>query len=301
MSQGGRAMLSAEDLGELLQEMNAVTARLQASHETLQREVARLNRELREANESLERSRRLAALGEMAAGIAHEIRNPLGAIALSAQALERGVEDARERARIARRIVEGVRGLDAIVRDVLSFARDLRPRICPIDARALLDGVVQSVCVGELARGVDVEVRVEGSGEIAADGGLLRQALINIARNALEALARVGHERRLVLSSLEEGEVCVLRVSDSGTGIDARTLERMFNPFFTTRASGTGLGLAIVHRIVDAHRGQVRVRSGEDSELGRGTTFEIRLPRRIEAGRERPEITVRGAGLEHAA
>lgn len=291
--------LSAGDLAEILREVGEVTARLHASHEALQREVARLRAELGEANERLQRSRRLAALGEMAAGIAHEIRNPLGAIALSARTLERGVDDAGERSAIARRIGDGVRGLDAIVRDVLNFARDLRPRGEAIDAEDLLRRVAQVACVGDLGEGVRLEIEAGDGVEVWGDPGLLTQALVNVARNALEAMAEIaGGQRALRMSARREGASAVLSVSDSGGGIDEGTLDRMFNPFFTTRASGTGLGLAIVHRIVDAHGGAIRVRTGVEAEFGRGTTFEVRL---AAGGRETGHITVLRTGLEHAA
>lgn len=299
----GAGGLSAGDLAEILREVGEVTARLHDSHEALQREVARLRAELGEANENLQRSRRLAALGEMAAGIAHEIRNPLGAIALSARMLEQGVDDASERSMIARRIGDGVRGLDAIVRDVLSFARDLKPRREAIDAEDFLRRVAQCVCVGELGESVRLEIDAEReSGQpisVWGDPGMLTQALVNVARNALEAMEEVPAGARVLrLTAARDGASAAICVSDSGPGIDGETLDRMFNPFFTTRASGTGLGLAIVHRIIDAHGGSIRVRTGAEAELGRGTTFEIRL---AAGGREMEPITVIRAGLEHAA
>lgn len=300
----GVGSLTTADLGELMGEMNAATVRLQASHEALQHEVGRLGAELQDANERLHRSRRLAALGEMAAGIAHEIRNPLASIGLDARLLLDAGDDPDERRELGGRIGRAVRRMDAIVRDVLSFARDLKPRVMAIDGGVLLERAIQGV--GAAAHGVEVRSEVLGSPVIMGDEGLLTQALVNLVSNALEAMEEAGGERVLCLR-LSGGQAgCVLEVSDTGGGVDPATLDRMFNPFFTTRASGTGLGLAIVHRIVDAHGGRIRVRTGEDAAMGRGTTFEIHLvPASGGAANpdvgEIPSITVRGTDLEHAA
>lgn len=317
-NQHGNRALCAADLAELMGEFNAVTDRLHASHAALQREVARLNRELDEANERLHRTRRLAALGEMAAGIAHEVRNPLAAIGLNVRLIERSAGVDEESRVLARRTGEAVLGLDAIVRDVLSFARDLKPRIERVDAEALVERVLQVALAGPEGEGVAVEWdrRELAALELWCDGGMLSQALLNVVRNGLEAMAEVD-SRVLRIGAGMEGDAARIEVSDSGTGIDEATLDRMFNPFFTTRASGTGLGLAIVHRIVDAHEGRIEVRSGERSAMGRGTSFGIYIPMVSEDGEAREDSGARGedssgdgcltpvtvvrAGLEHAA
>ncbi len=311
-SNDNTAAMNASDLVELMGEFNAVTGRLQESHAALQGEVARLNRELDEANERVQRSRRLAALGEMAAGIAHEVRNPLAAIGLNARLIERGENVGEESRELARRTGEAVRAVDAIVRDVLSFSRDLRPRVEREDAIAMVERVLRAALVGE-----EVEVEMDRAGlgglELWCDGGMLSQAMLNVVRNALEAIAEVGQSGVLRIGARMDGRFAIIEISDSGTGIDGATLDRMFNPFFTTRASGTGLGLAIVHRIIDAHEGEIAVRSGELAALGRGTSFEIRIPVLEEnnvdvVGARSPEdepictpVTVVKTGLEHAA
>ncbi|MEM9372764.1 MAG: histidine kinase dimerization/phospho-acceptor domain-containing protein, partial [Planctomycetota bacterium] len=133
------ASLSASDLAELMASFNEVTSRLEQTHGQLRGEVRRLSEELREANEALQRSRRLAALGEMAAGIAHEVRNPLGSIGLYASMLEEDLHDRPECRGVAVKIGSAVRGLDAVVGDVLSFAREIRVRSCPGHPRELLE------------------------------------------------------------------------------------------------------------------------------------------------------------------
>jgi signal transduction histidine kinase len=275
---------------------NEVTARLEATHAQLRGEVGRLNQELREANERLRRSERLAELGEMAAGIAHEIRNPLGAIGLYSEMLAKdlaplggGAEGAP--AGVARRIGSEVRRLDAIVRDVLSFARELRVRAEPISPCDLFEAAVDSPrSGGDGGRGAVFEradLLPGRPGVVWCDRSLGLQALLNIVENAWQAMgeraggAIVLDAKRVTVrgggGAARAGVALVVR--DAGPGIEAGVLERMFNPFFTTRQAGTGLGLAIVHRIVDAHGGGVVVRNNRELEPGaRGVTVELHFP-----------------------
>ena len=274
------AALSQADLSQLFAAFNDVTVKLQDTHEKLTGEVARLQGELRRANDELERSRRLAALGEMAAGIAHEIRNPLASLGLYAEMLEADLPQGREH-EVASKIVCAVHGLDAVVNDVLTFSREMRP-----------EPVLQSsedvfACAIDSCRDVlgGVPIAIDGDVPIEADSTLLQQALVNLIRNAADAVLEVeAGERSIKLDARQtvtaDGDTAVaLAVGDTGPGIPDEVRERMFNPFFTTRAAGTGLGLAIVHRIVDAHGGAVRVvnRPATPKDSG-GATIEILLP-----------------------
>lgn len=277
----GRASggVSAGELAELMSAFTAVTGRLEQTHEVLRQEVARLQGELHRANEQIERSRRLAALGEMAAGIAHEIRNPLGSIRLYAAMLEEDLADRPKERSMAGKIAAAVRGLNGVVGDVLSFARELRVAAVGVGSHAALVRAAEAAWF-ERANGVEVVGPTGPDVEVAADAELLHQALVNVVRNALEAmtLSRAcegGH--RLALEVVTGGDgFAGLVVSDTGDGLSAEVVERMFNPFFTTRAQGTGLGLAIVHRILDAHGG--RVVAGNVPQ-GRGARVELWLPR----------------------
>jgi signal transduction histidine kinase len=295
--------LSPSDLAELMSAFNEVTAKLERTHAQLRAEVRRLSTELRDANEALQRSKRLAALGEMAAGIAHEVRNPLGSIGLYARMLEQDLADRPACRGVAVKIGAAVRGLDAVVGDVLTFSREIRPRAMPAEAGEVLDRAVDA-CRAELG---DV-VREDAAGGpvvFECDPGLLHQALVNVLRNAGEANRAVG--RAVVRVGARVGVVdpadpdpvgaVVVRVRDEGDGVTREVIERMFNPFFTTRAAGTGLGLPIVHRIVDAHGGRVVVMNNSDSEPGApGATVELRLP--LRAARPSAEVVVRrGVGL----
>jgi signal transduction histidine kinase len=282
--------LSPGDLAELLGAFNDVTSRLQSTHERLHAEVARLTEELRRANEEIERSRRLAALGEMAAGIAHEVRNPLASIRLYARMLGDDLADRpAERATVVK-IDSAAKGLSAIVDDLLMFAREFKPRAEFVSAGDLIESAV-SACREELVPGFDaVEIRfdVDPEANVSADRALACRALVNVVRNAVEAMVEAGSPtRRLTLRASVDGDSqdVAIDVTDTGPGVPPEVVARMFNPFFTTRAHGTGLGLAIVHRIVEAHGGRVRVEAVTDGPSGRvnGTRVRLSIP---SAGRQ---------------
>lgn len=287
---------SAGELAELIGAFNEVTGRLQATHDQLRGEVARLTRELGEANQQLERSRRLAALGEMAAGIAHEVRNPLGSIRLYARMLEQDLADRAAERDIVRRIDAAAKGLNNVVGDVLAFAREVK--ICPerLGVKDVLEKALDACRHEGLSRWDDIRVSWAGvpeDAEIEADSGLLHQALVNVLRNAIEAVTEKSGAGRLklefrpaalVLGEGRQAPAAAITISDSGAGISDEVLKRMFNPFFTTRRAGTGLGLAIVHRIMDAHGGRVAARNNAEG----GATFELIFPVNQPAGGPEP-------------
>ncbi|MCC7205443.1 MAG: GHKL domain-containing protein, partial [Phycisphaeraceae bacterium] len=258
------------------------TENLQKSHEGLQAQVARLREELASTNAQLQRSKRLAALGEMAAGISHEIRNPLAAIGLYARMLVEdlpALQGSQACQDVAGKIASAVRSLNAVVGDVLNFARELTPKRKHIEASDLLTGAIEDQAPAVVACGVSVQRLDQRQGDVPlwADPQLMHQALVNLIRNAVEAMAEKQggtplRERILTLDARRQGDSTLLIVRDTGPGIPAEVLERIFNPFFTTRSTGTGLGLAIVHRIVDAHDGAIAV--AQDG----GAVFEIALP-----------------------
>lgn len=273
-----------EDLSQIILAYNQVTENLQRSHEALRAQVARLQDQLASADAQLQRSRRLAALGEMAAGIAHEVRNPLAAIQLYAgmliedlAGLSQGVLPDPQASIVlgldnARKISAAVRGLDGIVGDVLSFSREIRPRPRLVAVGDLFDRVVHAQQPAIDAAGVDVCRDAAGDDlPVRVDPDLLQQALVNLVRNAVEAMADAS-DRRLTLSARVDDACVMLGVRDTGPGVADEVIDRIFNPFFTTRHTGTGLGLAIVHRIIDAHAGAITVRNEG------GAVFEIRLP-----------------------
>ena len=299
--------VSPAELAELMSVFNQVTARLEGTHESLRGEVQRLQEELRDANEQLHRSKRLAALGEMAAGIAHEVRNPLGSIGLYARMLEQDLDDRPDERGIATKIAAAVRGLDGVVNDVLSFSRELRLNVELVEAGDLLDRALETCWTAEplIADGVRVvqrDTRKRGGirnglrTRLRCDPHLMHQALVNIIRNALQAMAETdtppgGHELTLDVGPVRDGEgkaMFGIAVSDSGPGVPQEVIDRMFNPFFTTRKTGTGLGLAIVHRIVDAHGGRIHVANNSSHPpTSRGATVRVLVPERAGSKQEK--------------
>lgn len=260
------------DLAEIIGAYNQVTDRLQRSHEMLTEEVRRLSAELASANTALQRSRRLAALGEMAAGIAHEIRNPLAAIQLYAELLESDLGHMPEQYDVLQRIVSAVRGLNAIVTDVLHFSRDMPVRPVAAPASELFQRAVESMAPVIAAAHINVHDDVSPhTPPVYHDPDLLHRALVNLIRNATEAMPE-GGTLTLAADADTDSDAARLTVRDTGPGINPDAIDRIFNPFFTTRAAGTGLGLAIVHRVIDAHGGAIAVHND------RGAVFTLTLP-----------------------
>jgi two-component system sensor histidine kinase FlrB len=220
------------------------------------------------------RNERLAAMGEMAAGLAHQLRTPLAAALLYAGALENPRLQASERTRCGARVVERLQHLERLIRDMLTFARGEASGGESIPVSALLAEAVQ--VFEPLARRREVGFSVSDDSRGAAVSGnrkTLSAALLNLMENALDACAAGG---RIELGArLADGMVCI-RVRDNGRGMDAATQARLFEPFFTTRAEGTGLGLSVCHAIADLHGGSIGV---GDAPLG-GARFTVRLPAR---------------------
>jgi two-component system NtrC family sensor kinase len=234
-----------------------------------------------EREQRLIRSERLAAVGQIAAQITHEVRNPLSSIGLNAELLEEELEALpssaaqREEARaLVRAIVKEVDRLTEITEEYLQFARLPRPRL----EKERLGPMVRSLLdfmAGELSlRGITLESDLEAAEcSVAADEHQLRQALLNLVRNAAEAMPSGGRLRLSAKQTVDSSHV-VLEVADTGEGIDPEHVIKIFDPFFSTKKGGTGLGLALTQQIVNDHGGTIAVRS----ERGRGTTFTIGLP-----------------------
>jgi signal transduction histidine kinase len=258
-----------EELGRIIMAYSEVTERLQKSHEQLTLTVQKLRTELGEKDRQLERRKRLAALGEMAAGMAHEIRNPLGAIQLYASMLAGDVRAMPESARLVEKIAGGVRRMEDIVTKVLQFSRDLRVTLSPGDVAGLAGECVEHASTRAVSKGV--RLRLEGPATCPAryDRTMLAQAVLNLVLNAVDA---TPEGKAVTVAWGTEGARTFVRVSDEGPGVPVDAMDKIFNPFFTTKDDGTGLGLAIVHRVVEAHDGAITVRNTE----GSGAVFEVR-------------------------
>lgn len=254
-----------------------------------QLKVSTLNQELRQSLDTLAARQsefvareRMAALGELAATMAHEVRNPLGAIANCVSTLRRlmGQSVSPQEQQLLGIMGEEVQRLDELIHGLLDFARPAEPQPRPEPLESLVEEALSSALRSQGAQGslapVQVKRQVEPDLPLAlVDAQQLHMALSNLFTNALQAMplggdlqVRIEHERDAGASRLR------LSISDTGVGMTPEIQQRIFEPFFTTRAQGTGLGLPIVRRIIESHSGNVAV----ESALGLGTTFTVRLP-----------------------
>lgn len=227
--------------------------------------------ELVMATERAERAERMAALGRLAAGLAHEIRNPLGSIAGSVDLLRSARGLSPEDQKLCDIITREAGRLNDLVTDMMDLSRPRRPELGPVDVAQVAQDVV--ALAGRSGRSVsDVDVHYEGPSSLVvrADGAQLRQLVWNLVRNGVQA-SSAGKAVRVVLENLA-GAV-TLAVVDRGVGIDEEARARLFDAFFTTRSHGTGVGLAVVKRIADEHGFAIDVESG----AGQGATFRVNL------------------------
>ena len=260
---------------ELLEANRTATRKAQAAAEQL----AEANRNLREAEAAVRRSERLAALGQLSAGLAHELRNPLGTMKTSAEMLLQNVDSNHDVAReMAGFISSEVDRTNSLVTRFLDFARPLALRLEPTDLTQIIDQAVADV-EKHMPR-LDVKIYKNYSPDIPPflmDGQFVERVMYNLLLNAAQASppgSSITVNTRQLDGTVEIG------IIDRGSGIEPKHLENIFNPFFTTKATGVGLGLAIVSKIIDEHGGKVEV----DSVPGVGSTFRVYLPFRETAG-----------------
>jgi signal transduction histidine kinase len=272
------------DLATIISSYNEVTERLRASHEQLTREVSLLRDQLEEKNRELARKERLAALGEMAAGVAHEIRNPLAGIQLFASLLERDLADRPKAQELAAKISNGVGTLDGIVSDILAFAGRREVPLEPLRLAAEVAETLELVAPRRSALQATVHVDLEECNcVVQANPIQLQRALLNLLFNALDA-AGEGGEVWLDCREDDSAGYVHLSVGDNGPGVPAELAQKIFDPFFTAKETGTGLGLAIVHRIAESHGGSVRLSRRE----GGGAVFTLSLRSAAGAGGTTP-------------
>jgi two-component system, NtrC family, sensor histidine kinase HydH len=225
-----------------------------------------------DAVSELHDARRLAALGQFAAAIAHDIRTPLTSISMNVQILRRKLQlsdDDREHFDIA---LEELTRLDRSVAEILDFAKPVKLTAAAVDVGELIEATGRQLGRVLSGRGVAVEIEPTAPLTVHGDPQRLRQILTNLVDNAANA-SRPGAAVTLRAAATPDHQIAI-EVEDHGKGIGADDLPRIFEPFFTTRPDGTGLGLAIVHKLVRAHGGDIKVRSA----VGAGSTFTITLP-----------------------
>ncbi|MCH8157963.1 MAG: PAS domain-containing protein, partial [Nitrospinae bacterium] len=240
--------------------------------------------QLRRLEEEAQRNRRLRATGEMAAGIAHEIRNPLGSIELFSSLLKKDLAEDEEKRKLVEHISSSVRNMDRIISSLLLFAKSPQPSRQKCDLNQLIQELFNNST--EILVPANIRPVLDLGDEMIAngDGGLLKQVFINLIRNGIQAMPDGGELslRTQKGVGLEKSADCAdsyrqfitITVTDSGEGISEENLANVFNPFFTTKDQGTGLGLSISHNIIKAHQGTIDV----ESEEGRGTRFIMNIP-----------------------
>ncbi len=245
---------------------------------------ARLYEALRSSYAELERAQRdlidrerLAALGELSASIAHEVRNPLGVIFNSVGSLQRLLKPQGDVALLLDIVGEEADRLNRMVGDLLDYSRPVQPSLQPVPLRPLFEEALAAASqqAGPGAEHVSATVRVaDDAATVRADARLLRQALVNLFLNAYQAMPRSGRLDVRSSRALADGRPCAeIVVQDSGPGIPAEIVDKVFQPFFTTKATGTGLGLAVVRRIVEGHGGTIEL-----AQARAGAEFRLRLP-----------------------
>jgi len=212
----------------------------------------------------------LARLGEMAAVIAHEVKNPLAAVRGAIQVIGNRLPAGSREADVMADIIARIDTLNSLVKDLLLFARPPKPNLIALDVSGVLG--MTAMLLSQDGSHAGVQVRITGSaGPVMADAELLKIVFINLFVNSAQAMKGKGEIR---VSVAEENGSCLVVVADTGPGIPPEIRDRLFTPFVTTKARGTGLGLSTVKRLVEAHNGHVRA----DSTAGEGTRVTVRLP-----------------------
>ena len=262
---------SEEELRASNEELQATEEELRASNEELQA----TNEELIETQEQLIRSERLAAIGQLAGGVSHELRNPLGAIKNAVYYIK-GKLTKSELAEKEPRVLEFLDIVDdeidtsnKIINDLLGFSRVGKPAVMPTPVKKIIEDALARVHIPE---NVELNEKLgHDSKEVAVDAGQIQQVLVNVITNAVQAMPEGG---KMTISTRERNGFLELDITDTGNGISAENKGKIFEPLFTTRAKGIGLGLAVSRSIIDRHGGQIEAKSA----VGKGTTFTIRLP-----------------------
>jgi len=261
--------------GLLAQRERERSLELQRTAEGLEESFAKLQAQSERIiaiEEQLRRSEKLSTLGEMAAVLAHEIRNPLGSIRGTAEILRDDFQPGTPKHEFIEIQIKETERLNHVVEDFLRLARPQAAEMRRCSLREELETIVTLTANEARQRGIHLEFELPAD-ELAAtgDGEKLRQAFLNIVLNALQATPTGGS---VTITACHTNNTCEIRFSDTGPGIPAEVRERIFEPFFTTKPDGTGLGLAVTRKIIEAHHGVLII----DSENGTGTTVSVSLP-----------------------
>lgn len=261
------------DLSVILEAWQTATDRLQKTHEMLRDEVRRLSDELEIKNRELARKNRLADLGQMAAHVAHEVRNSMAPVTLYLSLLKRRVTNDAGCLGIMEKIETCFHALEATVTDLLQFTADREPVRERLEVRRFVSDLCETLSPQFEAQRIRPCLEISSGTTAVADPNMLRRALLNLVLNAVDAMPNGGD---LVVTAVNKNSGLELEVADTGPGISAEVRRRIFEPFFTTKTEGTGLGLAIVQRIAEAHGGHLDVTNCPEG----GAAFTLRIPAR---------------------
>jgi signal transduction histidine kinase len=244
--------------------------------ESTTRRLTEVYQELHRNFDQMKRAERLFAVGQLAAGLAHELRNPLGSLAGAAGILQRNANLDPRHQECLEIINKESQRLNRLLTEFLDFARPRPPKFQTVDIESLLNAVIQLAEHGVGRDGVELRKHTEPSlPPIEGDPEMLKQLLLNLVINAVQAMPDSGEV--LVSAALRDGKV-LISVRDQGEGVNPENRDKIFDPFFTTKDGGTGLGLPVAHQIVDQHGGVLKA----ERNAGRGMTFSAILPLRQE-------------------
>jgi PAS domain S-box-containing protein len=254
------------------------TSRMRAVGGTVLGAVATIEdvSDVKALTDQLIRADRLAAMGELTAGVAHEVRNPLGVIRASVQLLEDAKGDTARIHEAAEVIKQEIDRLDRVIKALLDFGRPSKPTLAKVDINEVIADVV--LFTNRFAKQANVLIDLDLSEDlplVLADPDQMKQVFLNLVTNAVQAMEQSGG--RIAVHTSSDGDFVEISVADDGPGISAQELPKIFDPFYTRRSDGTGLGLTIVHRIIDEHDGHIEVESSRE-----GTTFRVAIPAAIE-------------------
>ncbi len=279
---------SRDELGDLAEEFNQMNRALMQREDDIRElnrgledkvrerttELEEKNRLLEKTREQLVRKEKLAAIGELAAGVAHEINNPMAIIRGNTELLQMSIPQNADNRDEVDTIYQQVGRIERIVGNLLRFARQEKKQLGQVDINGLLEEILAQIGHQAPLAGIRIMKEYEaGLPVMEGDSGQIRQVLTNLVLNAIQAMAAGG--MLTVRTRMETTkEMAEITVADTGSGIEAENLQQIFNPFFTTKANGTGLGLSVSYGIINDHGGTIEV----ESETGKGSTFKVSLP-----------------------
>jgi len=283
LEQSGKALQEkSERLDAQNEELRATEEQLRSAKEELEdrvkertAELEAANKRLKQTQEQLVRSERLAAIGQLAGGVGHELRNPLGAIKNAAYYVKGKIAKS-ELGQKEPRVMEFLNIMDdeintsnKIINDLLGFSRVGKPSVSPTQINNVIEDALSHTTIPEnieLIKKLDAELP-----QVEIDTSQIQQVLVNMISNAVQAMPEGG---KLIIGAREKDGFIEVRIADTGCGIPQEAIDKIFDPLFTTKAKGIGLGLAVCKAIIDRHEGKIEVKS----QVGKGTTFIIKLP-----------------------